>query len=412
MVIPYAKDQVKHAPKAGRDHVLDSPHGVGARRALRGALTAPIGAVRRTTTVTAWPISRRILLDGYPTLVERRGEHARRRRRAAGGRRRRRPPPARRADEDHLRPPELRQPGRRVHDEAAGGADVLPQADHRAQRARRRRGPSGAVPVAQLRGRDRHRHRPTCRNVAPADVGAVHRRLHGRQRLRPARLPRHRRRLDAARQGLRHAVPDRAGPRRPTGTSATSGSARSSTARSARTAPPPRWSGTCTTSWPTSPARSRSCRATCCCRARRPTPARSSPATSSRVEVEGLGALTNRIVSGPTPIRADVGAQPSESEEVRSTALGGDWEHRGMRAPRGPGAQHYESTVDESDDGAVADRADVGGRGGQPRPPDRRPPGAVADDVRGPLAARLVVEAGRRGPRRRGDGARRGHRSA
>ncbi|WP_419849147.1 fumarylacetoacetate hydrolase family protein [Candidatus Poriferisocius sp.] len=65
------------------------------------------------------------------------------------------------------------------------------------------------------------------------------------------------------------------------------------------------------------------------------------------VEVEGLGALTNTIVSGPTPIRDDVGAQPSDSEEVQSTAKGGDWEFRGIRAPRGPGAQHYESTVEE-----------------------------------------------------------------
>lgn len=65
------------------------------------------------------------------------------------------------------------------------------------------------------------------------------------------------------------------------------------------------------------------------------------------VEVEGLGALTNTIVSGPVPIRDDVGAQPSDSEEVQSTAKGGDWEFRGIRAPRGPGAQHYESTVEE-----------------------------------------------------------------
>ena len=65
------------------------------------------------------------------------------------------------------------------------------------------------------------------------------------------------------------------------------------------------------------------------------------------VEVEGLGALTNTIVSGPTAIRTDVGAQPSDSEEVMSTAQGGDWEFRGVRAPRGPGAQHYESTLDE-----------------------------------------------------------------
>jgi 5-oxopent-3-ene-1,2,5-tricarboxylate decarboxylase/2-hydroxyhepta-2,4-diene-1,7-dioate isomerase len=51
------------------------------------------------------------------------------------------------------------------------------------------------------------------------------------------------------------------------------------------------------------------------------------------VEVEGLGALTNTVVEG-TPVRPDVGAQPSESEEVVSTALGGDWEFRGIRAPR------------------------------------------------------------------------------
>lgn len=51
------------------------------------------------------------------------------------------------------------------------------------------------------------------------------------------------------------------------------------------------------------------------------------------VEVEGLGSLTNRIVHGPVAIRDDVGAQPSESEEVLSTALGGDWEFRGIRPP-------------------------------------------------------------------------------
>jgi 5-oxopent-3-ene-1,2,5-tricarboxylate decarboxylase / 2-hydroxyhepta-2,4-diene-1,7-dioate isomerase len=55
------------------------------------------------------------------------------------------------------------------------------------------------------------------------------------------------------------------------------------------------------------------------------------------VEVEGLGALTNRIVERETPVRPDIGAQPSESEEVVSTALGGDWEHRGIRKPRKPG---------------------------------------------------------------------------
>lgn len=65
------------------------------------------------------------------------------------------------------------------------------------------------------------------------------------------------------------------------------------------------------------------------------------------VEVEGLGALTNTIVAGPTPVRTDVGAQPSRSEEVMSTAQGGDWEFRGIRAPMGPGAKHYESTLED-----------------------------------------------------------------
>jgi 5-oxopent-3-ene-1,2,5-tricarboxylate decarboxylase/2-hydroxyhepta-2,4-diene-1,7-dioate isomerase len=55
------------------------------------------------------------------------------------------------------------------------------------------------------------------------------------------------------------------------------------------------------------------------------------------VAVDGLGELSNTIVSGP-PLRTEVGAQPSESEEVLSTALGGDWEFRGIRSPRGPDA--------------------------------------------------------------------------
>jgi 5-oxopent-3-ene-1,2,5-tricarboxylate decarboxylase / 2-hydroxyhepta-2,4-diene-1,7-dioate isomerase len=58
------------------------------------------------------------------------------------------------------------------------------------------------------------------------------------------------------------------------------------------------------------------------------------PGDVVEVEVEGLGTLTNHIVSGPVPIRTDCGAQPTESEEVLSTAQGGDWEFRGIRAPR------------------------------------------------------------------------------
>ncbi|MEM7292217.1 MAG: fumarylacetoacetate hydrolase family protein [Pseudomonadota bacterium] len=71
------------------------------------------------------------------------------------------------------------------------------------------------------------------------------------------------------------------------------------------------------------------------------------PGDTVEVEVEGLGKLSNTIVHGPTPIRDDIGAQPTESEEVRSTALGGDWEHRGKRAAGGQGAKHYKSQLDE-----------------------------------------------------------------
>jgi 5-oxopent-3-ene-1,2,5-tricarboxylate decarboxylase / 2-hydroxyhepta-2,4-diene-1,7-dioate isomerase len=69
------------------------------------------------------------------------------------------------------------------------------------------------------------------------------------------------------------------------------------------------------------------------------------PGDIVEVEVEGLGRLTNHIVEGPTPIRTDVGAQPTSSEEVVSTALGGDWEFRGIRTPS---KDLYPSTVTES----------------------------------------------------------------
>jgi 5-oxopent-3-ene-1,2,5-tricarboxylate decarboxylase/2-hydroxyhepta-2,4-diene-1,7-dioate isomerase len=63
------------------------------------------------------------------------------------------------------------------------------------------------------------------------------------------------------------------------------------------------------------------------------------PGDVVEVEVEGLGTLRNHIVTGPTPIRDDVGAQPTETEEVLSTAQGGDWEFRGVRAPKPPGSE-------------------------------------------------------------------------
>ena len=70
------------------------------------------------------------------------------------------------------------------------------------------------------------------------------------------------------------------------------------------------------------------------------------PGDVVEVEVEGLGRLTNHIVEGPTPIRTDVGAQPTESEEVVSTAMGGDWEFRGIRTPS---KDLYPSTVEEKE---------------------------------------------------------------
>ncbi len=83
------------------------------------------------------------------------------------------------------------------------------------------------------------------------------------------------------------------------------------------------------------------------------TPANSRPVKPGdvvTVEVEGLGALTNTIVEGPTAIRNDVGHQPMTTEEVVSTAMGGEWEFRGIRAPKGPGAAHYKSRLEEEAD--------------------------------------------------------------
>ena len=51
------------------------------------------------------------------------------------------------------------------------------------------------------------------------------------------------------------------------------------------------------------------------------------------VEVEGLGTLTNHIVEGPTPVSTRFGAQPTETDEVLSTAMGADWPDRGKRIP-------------------------------------------------------------------------------
>jgi 5-oxopent-3-ene-1,2,5-tricarboxylate decarboxylase/2-hydroxyhepta-2,4-diene-1,7-dioate isomerase len=69
------------------------------------------------------------------------------------------------------------------------------------------------------------------------------------------------------------------------------------------------------------------------------TPANSRPVKPGdvvEVEVDGLGKLSNHVVAGPAEIPAGYGAQPTASEEVLSTALGGDWEFRGIRAPIKP----------------------------------------------------------------------------
>ena len=66
------------------------------------------------------------------------------------------------------------------------------------------------------------------------------------------------------------------------------------------------------------------------------TPANSRPVQPGdvvEVEVDGLGKLVNHIVAGPDEVAAEYGAQPTASEEVISTAFGGDWEFRGIRPP-------------------------------------------------------------------------------
>jgi 5-oxopent-3-ene-1,2,5-tricarboxylate decarboxylase/2-hydroxyhepta-2,4-diene-1,7-dioate isomerase len=79
------------------------------------------------------------------------------------------------------------------------------------------------------------------------------------------------------------------------------------------------------------------------------TPANSRPVEPGdivEVEVEGLGKLTNHIVEGPTSLPVGFGAQPTSSEEVVSTALGGDWEFRGKRTPS---KDLYPSTVESKE---------------------------------------------------------------
>jgi 5-oxopent-3-ene-1,2,5-tricarboxylate decarboxylase/2-hydroxyhepta-2,4-diene-1,7-dioate isomerase len=67
------------------------------------------------------------------------------------------------------------------------------------------------------------------------------------------------------------------------------------------------------------------------------TPAHSRPVEPGdvvTVQIEGLGELTNHVVSSPNGVSSEVGAQPTATEEVLSTAFGGDWEFRGQRRPQ------------------------------------------------------------------------------
>jgi 2-keto-4-pentenoate hydratase/2-oxohepta-3-ene-1,7-dioic acid hydratase in catechol pathway len=66
------------------------------------------------------------------------------------------------------------------------------------------------------------------------------------------------------------------------------------------------------------------------------TPANSRPVKPGdvvEVSVDGLGTLTSHVVEG-SAVADGFGAQPTASEEVISTAFGGDWEFRGIRPPR------------------------------------------------------------------------------
>jgi len=66
------------------------------------------------------------------------------------------------------------------------------------------------------------------------------------------------------------------------------------------------------------------------------TPANSRPVKPGdvvEVSVGGLGTLTSHVVEG-SAVADGFGAQPTASEEVISTAFGGDWEFRGIRPPR------------------------------------------------------------------------------
>ena len=124
------------------------------------------------------------------------------------------------------------------------------------------------------------------------------------------------------------------------------------------------------------------------------TPANSRPVEPGdvvTVEVEGLGALTNRIVDGPTPVRDDVGAQPTETRRrcarppsavTGSTAACG---RRRVPAPSTTSPPWTTLMTPPPSEGSLHPRVSCGeaphetlgcgrrgGRVGVARPPDRR----------------------------------------
>ena len=200
---------------------------------------------------------------------------------------------------------------------------------------RRRRGPAASLPIPQLRGRDRDRdRRARRRHVAPDEAGGHILGYTVGERLRAARLPRHRRRLDAPGQGLRHALPARSRSGRRTGTSTAkriqtrvNGEVRqdgntdemiwdmhylvADIARTITLVPGDvLLSGT--------PANSRPVE----------------PGDVVEVEVEGLGTLRNTIVEGERRRSARTWARSrAPPRRWMSTAFGGEWEFRGSARP-------------------------------------------------------------------------------
>ena len=189
------------------------------------------------------------------------------------------------------------------------------------------------LPLAQLRGRDRRRHRPHLPERRSRRGGGVHRRLHDRQRLRAARLPRHRRGLHAPRQGQRHARPGRSRPRdrlglpgqdpahlrqrarRPGGVDRRDGVGHALPRRRHRPDHHAR---------PRRPALHR--------HARELAPRRAGRRRRGRGRRAGPAHQPRRRGAHPGPRRRRRAAE-LQSEEVVSTALGGDWEFRGVRTP-------------------------------------------------------------------------------